>query len=152
MEDFRMVKKPTYEELEQRVKKLERADFELMQAEESLRESEEKYRSLTNNLNVGVYRNTIGPKGKFIEANPAIVEMFGYDSREEYLEVSVSDLYMNPEDRKKYNAKILRDGFVKNEELHLRKKDGTSFIGSVFAVAVKDEKGDTKRFCSNITF
>jgi PAS domain S-box-containing protein len=146
MEDFRMVKKPTYEELEQRVKKLERADFELMQAEESLRESEEKYRSLTNNLNVGVYRNTIGPKGKFIEANPAIVEMFGYDSREEYLEVSVSDLYMNPEDRKKYNAKILRDGFVKNEELHLRKKDGTSFIGSVFAVAVKDEKGEVKYY------
>ena len=41
--------------------------------EEILRESEQKYRTLTDNLNVGVYRNTAGPKGKFIEANPAIV-------------------------------------------------------------------------------
>ncbi len=114
--------------------------------EEALRKSEEKYRSLTNNLNVGVYRNTIGPKGKHIEVNPAVVEMFGYDSREEYLKVSVSDLYKNPDDRKGYNEKILRDGFVKNEELQLQKKDGTTFIGSVSAVSVKDERGEVKYF------
>jgi PAS domain-containing protein len=40
-----------------------------------LRESEEKYKSLANNLNVGIYRNTAGPNGIFIEANPAIVKM-----------------------------------------------------------------------------
>ena len=51
------------------------------QAEEALCESEAKFKSLTNNLNVGVYRNSVGSKGKFIEANPAIVKMFGYDSR-----------------------------------------------------------------------
>ena len=119
---------------------------ERKEAEEALQESEEKYRSLTNNLNVGVFRNTIGPKGTSIEVNPAIFEMFGYDSRDEYLKVSVSDLYMNPDGRKKYNEKILRDGFVKNEELQLRKKDGTSLIGSVSAVAVKDEKGEVKYF------
>ena len=70
------------------------------QAEEALQESEQRDRSLTANLNVGVYRNTTGPTGKFIEANPAIVKMFGYDSRDEFLSVSVSDLYKNPEDRK----------------------------------------------------
>ena len=45
-------------------------------ADVALRESEERYKSLTNNLNVGVYRNSVGSKGKFIEANPAIVNMF----------------------------------------------------------------------------
>ena len=112
----------------------------------SMLQSEEKYRSLTNNLNVGVFRNTIGPKGASIEVNPAILEIFGYDSRDEYLKVSVSDLYMNPDGRKKYNEKILRDGFVKNEELQLRKKDGTPLVGSVSAVTVKDEKGEVKYF------
>lgn len=109
---------------------------------EALRESEEKYRSLTTNLNVGVYRNTSGPKGRFIEANPAIVRMFGYTSREEFLELSVADLYQNPEDRDMFNKKILKEGFVKNEELNLKRKDGSPFVGSVSAVAVKDSKGE----------
>jgi PAS domain S-box-containing protein len=95
---------------------------------------------------VGIYRNTVGPKGKFLEANPAIVEMFGFDSREEFLEVRVSDLYRNPNDRKEYNAKLLKEGTVRNEELQLQKKGGTSFLGSISAVVVKDEKGEVKYY------
>lgn len=128
------------------MRRLNQQIHERMEAEKSLRENEKKYKSLTNNLNVGVYRNTPGPKGKFIEVNPAIVKMFGYDSKEEYLEGNVSDLYQNPDDRKEYNEKILRDGFVKNEELQLQKKDGTSLIGSVSAVALKDERGEVKYY------
>ncbi len=98
---------------------------------------------------MGVFRNTGGPEGKFIEANPAIVEMFGYDSREAFLKVRVSDLYKNPFDRKKYNQKLVKAGAVKNEELQLQKKDGTSFIGSVSAVVVKNEK-DTVNYYDGI--
>jgi two-component system cell cycle sensor histidine kinase/response regulator CckA len=117
---------------------------ERKQVEDSLRESEEKYASLANNLNVGIYRNIIGPNGKFIEANPAIVEMFGFNNREEFLTVRVSDLYKNKDDRKEYKTRILKEGSVRNHELQLRKKDGTAFIGSVSAVMVKDEKGEVK--------
>jgi len=141
-----MAKKPTYEELEQRVKELENEAFERKQAEEALRESEEKYRDLTMNINVGVYRNTAGPEGKFIEANPAIIRMFGYDSKEEFLKLNVSDLYQNPKDRTKLNAKISTKKFVMHEELKLKKKDGTPFIGCVSAVAVKDNKGELKYY------
>ncbi|MBL7074555.1 PAS domain S-box protein [candidate division KSB1 bacterium] len=118
---------------------------ERKRAEEKLREREEKYRTLTENINVGVYRNT-GPTGKFIEGNPAIVKMFGYDSREEFLSINVADLYQNSEDRKKFNEKMLKDGFVRSEELRLKKKDETFFIGSVSVVAVKDEKGKVKYY------
>jgi PAS domain S-box-containing protein len=117
---------------------------ERKQAEDSLRESKEKYASLAKNLNVGIYRNIIGPNGKFIEANPAIVEMFGFNSREEFLKLKVSDLYKNPDNRKEYITKILKEGSVRNHELQLRKKNGTVFIGSVSAVMVKDEKGEVK--------
>ena len=106
--------------------------------EQYLRESEQKYKTLTENVNVGIYRNTVGPKGKFIEANPAIVEMFGHDSKEEFLKIDVADLYQIPSDRKRFSEKMLASGFVKDEILQLRKKDGTPFFASVSAVAVKD--------------
>lgn len=115
-------------------------------AEKVLKESEEKYRTLTENINVGVYRNTSGLKGKFIELNPAIVKMFGYKSKEQFFAITVADLYLNPEDRKKFNEKMLKDGFVKNEELLLKTKDGASFIGSVSAVAVKDKQGEVQYY------
>jgi len=116
------------------------------QAERMLRESENRYKTLTNNLNVGVYRNTVGPKGKFIEANPAIVKMFGFQSKDEFLAVDVADLYENPIDRNLFNEKMLAKGFVKNEELNLRKKDGASIKGSVSSVCVKDENGKVKYY------
>lgn len=115
-------------------------------AEKELRESEEKYRTLTENINVGIYRSTPGPKGNFIEANPAIIKMFGYRSKKEFLTINVSDLYQNPEDRKKFNEKMLSDGFVRSEELQLKKKDGTPITTSVSAVAVKEEKGKVKYY------
>ena len=115
-------------------------------AEEALRVSEERYRTITENVNAGLYRNTPGLKGKFIEANPSLIKMFGYDSKEEFLKIHVSDLYMHPEDRKNFNEKMQRDGHVKNEELLLKRKDGSTFWGSVTAVAVFDADGDLNYF------
>jgi len=107
----------------------------------AFQESEEKYRALAKNINVGIYRNTVGKKGKFIEANPAIVKMFGFRNRSEFLEHNVSELYLHPEERNKFNNEMLQKGFVKNEELQLKRKDGTAFYGSVSAVTIKDKDG-----------
>ena len=119
---------------------------ERKKGEEALNRSEEKFRTLTENINVGVYRNTPGVRGKFIEANPAIIAMFGYEGKEEFLNLDVSSLYQNPGDRAEFNRKMLEEGFVKNEELLLKKKDGTLFIGSVSAVAVRDENNRISHF------
>ncbi len=108
--------------------------------------SEEKYRTLAENMNVGLYRDTVGQKGNFIEINPALVKMFGYENREEVFRLNVSDLYQNPEDRNVFNQKILKTGFLKNEELNLKKKDGSTFICSVSAVAVRGENGKVKYY------
>jgi len=130
----------------------ERIDFvfsditERKRAEKALRESEEKFRTITENINVGIYRNTPGPQGCFLEANPAIVSMFGYGSREEFINVKVSELYHDPDRRQMFNGKMLRDGFVMDEEILLKRKDGTPFWGSVTAVAVKDEAGTVQYY------
>ncbi|MBW2514862.1 MAG: response regulator [Deltaproteobacteria bacterium] len=114
--------------------------------EAAFRDSESKYKSLADNLNVGVYRNTVGAQGRFIEVNPAIVQMFGYGSRDEFIALNVSDLYEDPSQRLKFSEGLAKKGFVKNIELHLKRKDGTHFIGSVSAVAVKDEQGEIKYY------
>jgi PAS domain S-box-containing protein len=112
-----------------------------VQAQKELRESEAKYRSLTNNLNVGVYRNTTGPKGKFIEFNPAFLKIFGYESRDELLSMTVSDIYKDSKKREAFNEKMLKEGYVKDEENVYMRKDGTTFTGAVSAVAVRDHDG-----------
>ncbi|MCK5050936.1 MAG: PAS domain S-box protein [Candidatus Cloacimonetes bacterium] len=114
---------------------------ERKKAEKALRESEEKFRTLTENINVGIYRNTVGAKGKFIEANPAIVKMFGFKNKKEFLAHNVSELYLHPEERQKFNDEMFKSGFVKDEELQLKKKDGKHFWGSVSAVTIKDKNG-----------
>ena len=119
---------------------------EKKQAEINLRESEEKYRTLTENLSVGIFRSTVGPKGKFIEVNFAFLKIFGYRSKEEIFKISASDLYINPQDRRELNEILLKNGSLKNEVLNLKKKDGTNFIALVNSNAVKNEKGEVVYF------
>jgi PAS domain S-box-containing protein/putative nucleotidyltransferase with HDIG domain len=131
---------------------VERIDFifsditERKQAEKALQESEERYRTITENINVGIYRNTPGPQGRFLEANPAIVSMFGYNSKEEFIGTPVSELYQEPGRRQMFNGKMLQNGFVRNEEILLKRKDGSPFWGSVTAVAVKDDRNEVKYY------
>lgn len=109
-------------------------------AEKVVREREEKNRSLIDNVNFGVYRNT-GGNGKFLKANPAIAKMFGYDSVDEFMKISVSDLYQDTEERKIFIEEISKKGLVRNKELRLKKKDGTPIWGSVTAKIHHNNKG-----------
>ncbi len=111
---------------------------------EAFRASEERYRSLVENVNIGVYRNTGGPKGRFLEANPAIVKMFGYASRDEFLRIHVSDLYENAEDRAAFVRDALENGYVKNKVIRLKTKDSSPFWGAVTAKIAYDQEGNIK--------
>jgi PAS domain S-box-containing protein len=111
-------------------------------AEEALRESEERYRSLIENLPIAVCRAIPGPKGKFLMANPTFLKMFGLESEEDLKRMTVAEVYMNPEDRKAFSDNLLTRGKVEGAELPLRKKDGTVFWGSVTATVACDESGN----------
>ncbi len=108
---------------------------------DDLMEREEKYRTLTYNLNVGVYRNTPGKNGIFIEANPAFLRMFGLSSKKELERWKVVDFYPDLLERKSLEEKLASKGFLINEEIKMRKKDGTIFYASISATVAKDESG-----------
>jgi len=110
----------------------------------ALEESEEKFRSIVNNINLGVYRSTAGEPGHFLQVNPAFVKMFGFKSMREALKTQVEKLYVNPEERKSFLEELKRKGQVRDKELELKKKDGTPFWASIYARGYFDEDGNLK--------
>ena len=109
-------------------------------AEDALKVSEEKYRTITDNINAGIYRNMPEGNGKFIEVNPAFAGIFGFESKEEVLQSAVDNLYYDKKQRNKFMRKIRKNGFVKDEEILLKKADGSPVWCSITAVAVRDKK------------
>ncbi|WP_051184433.1 PAS domain-containing sensor histidine kinase [Desulfatiglans anilini] len=95
--------------------------------EAELRLSEEKFRSLFEHVNVGVYISS--KEGKFLDANRALLQMLGYDTKEEFLDIDISrDLYVRPEDRIRFQQLIEREGFVKDYEVEFKRKDGDPIV------------------------
>ncbi len=89
---------------------------------EALKEIEDKYRTLTDHLPVGIYRTK--PDGKLVYSNPALVKMLNYESVDELLKMNVYDLYENPADRKKQFKASIKTSGVLQSEFHIRKKSG----------------------------
>ena len=75
------------------------------QAELGLKQSEERYRSLFENAVFGIFRSN--PDGTFIEANPALCSMLGYQSSGELLaEGERVDVFLNPSQRSAVLAEL----------------------------------------------
>jgi two-component system, LuxR family, sensor kinase FixL len=108
----------------------------------ALQKSEERYRSLVNNLNVGVFRNESEPGGRFLQANPALARIHGYDSLDEFQRIPVADLYQDPGKRGLYLAELSRRGSVSNYELQLKRRDGTRIIAAVTATVHRGPHGE----------
>jgi PAS domain S-box-containing protein len=95
--------------------------LERLNSENALRKSEEVYRNLVMRIPDGVYKST--PDGKFLDVNPAMIKMLGYDTKEEMLKLDIlSDLYFNAQDRNVRMKKASKDIM---SVFQLRKKDGT---------------------------
>ncbi|XGI83524.1 PAS domain S-box protein [Halorutilales archaeon Cl-col2-1] len=107
------------------------------------RESDlERYEDVVESLRVGVYRNTPGEEGDFIEVNSAMVDLFDADSEEELLETHVSDLYVDPEKRTELSDELMQKGYVEGREVRLRTLEGNEFWASVTATREFDTDGE----------
>lgn len=118
---------------------------ERVNAEHSLKESEGKYRTLFEESHDGVFLST--PEGKLMDVNQAGMELFGYTSRSEILNVDiVKDLYVNPQDRETFKRMLSRDGGVKDFEFEIKRKDGQHRIVLESASAVRGEDGTIRAY------
>ena len=100
-----------------------RSALERAQERQALKEAETRYRNLFERVPVGLYRTALG--GQIIDANPVLVQMLGYPDRETLLAINVVDLYVDPQDRRREQVLMERDGVVRDFEMQLCRHDGT---------------------------
>jgi len=106
---------------------------------EELRETKNRLQSLFEGIPVGLYRST--PDGKRLDVNRALLQIARYPNREAFLKGNVIDDYVNPEDRKKWQAKMEREGIVRGFKAQCRRHDGTVIWIRDSARIVRDSEG-----------
>jgi len=108
--------------------------------EEALRSSEEKYRTLTDQLPIGVYRTT--PGGKILYANPTLATMLGYKNVTELEEISVGQLFVESRVREDQLAEWQASGQIMQNEMQLKTRDGRNIWVRDTGRAILDEQGN----------
>lgn len=108
------------------------------------RTAEAKYRQLFEQVQEGVF--VADAQGRLLECNQALIEMLGYNSRQELLALSADSLYALPQQRLDLLRALAAQGQVRSFEVELRKKDGSTLAASETSFATRDEAGEVQRY------
>jgi two-component system, cell cycle sensor histidine kinase and response regulator CckA len=120
---------------------------EIKRTEETLRSTEQKYRTIFENAIEGIYQTT--PQGTYISANPALAQMLGFSSPLELIEAR-TDLrtqeYVHPEMHEEFVSTMRRNDMVQNFEYQAYRKDKKVIWVSENAHCVRDSSGQLLYF------
>lgn len=114
----------------------------------SLQESEEKYRRFFMTSKDPVFITS--KDGKWIDANQATVELFGYDTKKELLDTAVSQVYLNPQERSGILLDITRSGFIKDLPVEMVDKEGHILHTLLTTTAITNTAGEVTGFQGTI--
>lgn len=124
---------------------------ERIHAEEALKESEERHRSIFNTVAEGLYQST--REGRFLSANPALAKMYGYASPEELIHAVTSigeQLFVHPDERVNALKILEREGELRNFVARRRRRNGDVIWIRDNARAIRDEAGKTLHYAGTI--
>ena len=109
------------------------------QIEKKLLESRENYRSLQENVPVGIFR--VDSEGKFISVNKYMVNMLGFDKEADLLKASFESFFFNKDERKHLLRKLRNEKVITDYIIKLKKKDNSVFWASLNLKIVYDKHG-----------
>jgi two-component system sensor kinase FixL len=116
---------------------------ERKQAEDALRESEDRYRQIFEHATEGIFQSTM--EGTLRNINPAFARMYGYDSTEQMKEV-VTDIaaqvYYDPADREEIKRLLVQEGIILGMDVRFKRRDGSPLWVNLDAHLVRDEEGN----------
>jgi diguanylate cyclase (GGDEF)-like protein/PAS domain S-box-containing protein len=111
-------------------------------SEQAAREAEERYRSIFENAIEGIYQTS--PSGQYLNFNPALSRIYGYDSTEDLVN-GISDiqkqLYVEPGKRAEFVQLMSANGSVQNFEAQVFRKNGDIIWITENAREVRDAAG-----------
>jgi PAS domain S-box-containing protein len=110
----------------------------------ALHRNEARFTELFESLQEGIYITT--PDGAILDANPALVRMLGYDSKEDLLKRQVAEIFVDRAERKSLKDEVDRQAMLQGREITLVRKDGTSIVCLNTAAAVRDNSGAVVRY------
>src|SRR5882757_7106893 len=109
--------------------------------------SEEMYRSIFENAIEGIFQTT--PSGQYLNVNPALAKMYGYDSTQDLvagLTTIDNQLYVDPSRRQAFVQEMQAKGIVRGFESEIYRKDRSTIWISENARAVRDQNGELTYF------
>jgi PAS domain S-box-containing protein len=113
---------------------------ERKKAEEELRDSELRYRTLFEKTIAGV--GIISMSGRMLDCNDAWARMFGHTSAADCRGSQIQDHYRHPDQREPLLAELCQSGVFVNREWELRRKDGTPFWVLLNSVLIPQPDGE----------
>jgi len=93
--------------------------------EEELRKSESRFRNIFNNLQDAYFETNLDGTFKF--ASPSTLRLYGYDSMDEIIGKSATNVYANAKDRTKLLKKLDQKGKAVDYVCEAKRKDGSKF-------------------------
>lgn len=112
---------------------------------EAFRKAEAKYRSIVENAPYGIYLSTA--EGSFLDVNPALVTMLGYDSAEELLSTDANtDIYSDPEELIRLIEQYQRHEYINGVETQWKRKDSSLLTVRLGGRIVRNQQGEIELF------
>ena len=102
-------------------------------------EAEERYRRIFEGSKDMIYITSVD--GKILDVNQAGVDLLGYESKEEMMQVYARDTFLYHEEQKRFMNAVMKEGFVKDFEVKQKRKDGTSIDVLITANVRRDDSG-----------
>lgn len=110
------------------------------QIQETIKKSEEKYRTLFEESKDVVF--IVSAEGKFLDLNQAGLDLIGCSSKREAAELDLEkDLQWDPQNRQRYRMTLMEQGYIKDHPIHLQKPNGQRLDLLITATAQRDESG-----------
>ena len=128
--------KREYASLEQRVH--ERTS-DLARINVALKESEEKYRTILENMQDLFYRTDL--KGKITMMSPSGARLSGYDSPDDLIGMDAAAMYAEPEKRNQFLSLLKEKGIVSNYPITLKTRDGSIRYAMASSHLYRDAQG-----------
>jgi two-component system cell cycle sensor histidine kinase/response regulator CckA len=113
---------------------------ERKRAEEALRRSEADFRSAVENAPYGIYRASMA--GRFLQLNPALQKMLGYESAEALLRKDLAnDIFRNAAEYRRLTELLTRSEEIKDIEMDWKRQDGTPITVRCSSRRINGENG-----------